>query len=746
MARLIISTDRAHGAAHSLAALLLAMCVLNNAAPAFAQSPDLPEPSNSAEPLVVLEADSLTRDEENQLIIAEGRVEARYGGRMLRADQLIYDLQKKTVRAKGGVELIEADGSVRFADEVEVDSGLSAGVATGFAVRLEGGGTLAAGSAIRNQDGSAELGRMIYTACPICENGKDSSPTWTLKARRARQDTQNNLIVYRDAVLRLKGVPVLYLPYFAHPDPSAERQSGFLTPEIGRNTRTGWFVTQPYLWAVDPYTDFTIAPQAFVRVNPLLKLDLRRRFYSGAAQFSGSIGYDRDFDNTGARFGNRTVRGHVFGTGEFRIDETWHWGFSLARTTDDLYLRRYGIPSADTRRGIYGGDITRLYSQINLVGQRSNSYSEVSAIAVQGLRFDDNRDTTPTALPIGETEHVFRDPLLDGQFRLKASTAVVARSGDGVDSARLSAGFQYALNRKIGPGIVVEPFAQGRSDVYRIGGRPGDPDSLIRSSGLVGAEVRWPLVRPGEHVDVLIEPIALAAYASSDGNDPRIPNEDSIRFELDESALFRANAAPNYDVVEPGPRASFGLRAAATTRLGSISVVGGRRWWAQLRPELFGALTNLDETLSDWVGGVDADLGPNFGGNVRFRLDDNLDIQRIDASARAKIWRLTASARYFNVDEQLSGLGPNSEIGGAADLQFTRRWSAGFVVRRDLERDTNLSQGARLRYQDACTFIEFAYDRDQTFDRSLGPSTTFSIRIGLSTLGVLGSNNRRDQF
>lgn len=743
MARLIISTDRATGASQTLAALLVSLCVIGTSA--HAQSASSAEPAVSAEPLVVLEADSLHRDEEKQLIIAEGRVEARYGGRLLRAEQLIYDLQKKTVRAKGGVELIEADGSVRFADEVEVDSALNAGVATGFSVRLEGGGTLAAGSAIRNEDGSAELGRMVYTACPICDDG-EGSPTWTLKARRARQDTKNNLIVYRDAVLRLKGIPVVYLPYFAHPDPSAERQSGLLPPEIGRNTRTGWFVTQPYLWTVDPYTDFTIAPQAFVRVNPLLKLDLRRRFYSGSAEFSGSIGYDRDFDNTGARFGNRTVRGHVFGTGDFRIDENWRWGFSLARTTDDLYLRRYGIAGAETRRGIYSGDITRLYSQINLVGQDSNSYSEVSAISVQGLRFDDTSDTTPAALPIGETEHVFRDPLLDGQFRLQASTAVVARGGDGIDSTRISAGFSYALNRKIGPGILVQPFAQGRGDAYRIAGGSGDPDTLIRSNGVVGAEVRWPLIRPGNRVDVLIEPIAMAAYASSDGNDPRIPNEDSIRFELDESALFRANAAPNADVFEPGPRASFGLRAAATTQLGSISAVAGRRWRSQLRPELFGALTNLDETLSDWVGGVDADLGPNFGGNVRFRLDNNLNIQRIDASARAKIWRLTTAARYFAVDEALSGLGPNSEISGTADVRLTRHWSAGYTVRRDLERNTNLSQGARLRYSDDCTFLEFSYDRDQIFDRTLGPATTFSVRIGLSTLGILGTNNRRDNF
>ena len=56
-----------------------------------------------------------------------------------------------------------------------------------------------------------------------------------LAAPRAHrdQDLENKRIEYRDALLDIYGVPVMYLPYFSHADPSVKRASGFLVPSIG---------------------------------------------------------------------------------------------------------------------------------------------------------------------------------------------------------------------------------------------------------------------------------------------------------------------------------------------------------------------------------------------------------------------------------------------------------------------------------------------------------------------------------
>src|SRR5262249_22216501 len=157
------------------------------------------------------------------------------------------------------------------------------------------------------------------------------------------------------------------------------------------------------------------------------------------------------------------------------------------------------------------------------------------------------------------------------------------------------------------------------------------------------AEISWPFMRPGERFDVILEPVVMAAFASSEAEDDRIVNEDSLAFELDDSNLFRPNAAPNYDLWEPGARVSAGLRATARARTGeSASLTFGRRWREE-QGEGFTEANNLAGETSDWVAAAQMDLGSWFGTEARFRLDDEtLEVQRIDLGVRA-------SAGRFNV-------------------------------------------------------------------------------------------------
>ena len=59
------------------------------------------------------------------------------------------------------------------------------------------------------------------------------------EAERVTQDRRRRVIVYRNAVIRVRGVPVLWTPYFAHADPTAERASGLLVPRIQVSNRRG---------------------------------------------------------------------------------------------------------------------------------------------------------------------------------------------------------------------------------------------------------------------------------------------------------------------------------------------------------------------------------------------------------------------------------------------------------------------------------------------------------------------------
>ncbi len=212
-------------------------------------------------------------------------------------------------------------------------------------------------------------------------------------------------------------------------------------------------------------------------------------------------------------------------------------------------------------------------------------------------------------------------------------------------------------------------------------------------------------------------------------------------FELDDSNLFRPNAAPNYDLWEPGQRISAGVRATARGHGGeSASLMLGRRWRDEPAPG-FGPQNNLSDNASDWVVAAQADAGRNFGAEARLRVnDETLDIKRIDLGVRASIDRFSGSARYFSINDTLSPGDPSEEISGNLGVELARGWRAQFGMTRDLDSDINLRQDIRAIYEDDCTFLEIAYTRSETQTGAIGPGEGIHIRIGLRSLGVFGGS------
>ncbi|MES1197265.1 MAG: LPS assembly protein LptD, partial [Pseudomonadota bacterium] len=498
------------GAAVFAAALMVTVAPAALAQTAQPAAPRTPAPAPAPAPddgMVLLEADVLTNDQGANVITAEGDVEARYQGRTLRADRVVYDLNAGTIHATGNVQVVHPDGSVEYAEEMQSDEDLNIGVATELRARFGPNGTLVARAAVRESPTRNELRNVIYTSCPICTDGT-KPPTWAFRARRAIQDQESRVITYHSATFEVAGVPVLYLPYFGHPDPTSGRHSGLMIPDAGANRRVGAFYEQGYYWAISPYTDLTAGVRVHENVNPLLGVQFRKRFYSGDMEIDGTVTQERDFGSDGVKFGDDTTRSSLFARGRFQINDYWDWGFGAERISDDLYLRRYDISGVGEQRGPYIGDTHRLISQLYAVGQNATSYSSITAVSFQGLRFSDTPDLLPNILPIAETEHVYYDPLIRGQLRVQANMAVLQRSAATSlttpgDDARVSASATYRKDAIFGPGWVISPFAEARADVFNVETTPGHKETFERSLALGGAEFSWPFMRPGERFDLI---------------------------------------------------------------------------------------------------------------------------------------------------------------------------------------------------------------------------------------------------
>jgi LPS-assembly protein len=744
-----------------LTCLASAMVALSAGATAAGQTPVAP-PANppAASPdsdQVLLRADMITDDVKNLVTTAEGNVEVRVGQRMLRADRLVYDQNKQTMRAQGNVQIVDENGGVQFADEIEADEDFRNGFATRFSTRLGGNAIATASSAVRTDGTRNALEQVVYTGCPICEeNGNE--PTWSLRSRRAVQNTETQMITYQDAVLEIKGVPVLYLPYFAHPDPSSKRRSGFMVPDIGNDSRLGAFYEQPYYWAISPHQDVTIAPMFTSNVNPLIKIDYRKRFFSGYVAAETSFTFEKDFNNDG-KFGEEEWRGHIYGVGRFNINQDWQWGFGVERQTDDLYDQRYDIDGEDDLRGLFASQPRQLLSQVFTTGQQEDFYFEGGAFLFQGLREGDIDEQFPKVVPSIFAQKVF-DLGKNGQIATDFSAVALFREAaetlpnndpalgtlDTLDAARATASADWGSQYIVGPGLVVEPFAMGRGDFYRVdnGSGAGSQD-ISRLLGLAGVQVSYPFIRRGDSVDIIVEPVAMIAYGNKSANNNDLPNEDSLVFEADESNLFKPNPNSNYDLWEGGGRAALGV--SATARIGKdveLSTLFGKRFREDADPA-FNQVSNLSGTESDYVASVKAEFGSALRTGARLRLDENFNVNRLDLDTNVNWWRLSGSARYFRVDKDnptTPGVTEQDEgLIWRGNLKVTDRWSAVVAQQRNLVLKENIGLSIGIGYQDECSYFLLAYERSGGRDRTLGPSEGIRFTFALTGLGGASSDN-----
>ena len=315
-----------------------------------------PQQPISRDQPVTFTADRVEYNRDTGIVTATGHVEAWQNDHILRADRITFDRNTNVAAASGNVVLVDPSGQVAFAEYAELTQGMRDGVLRGMRAILAENGKLAANGARRTEGQLNELSRAVYSTCNLCARDPAKPPLWQLRAYSAVQDVENKRIEYEDAVLEMYGVPVFYLPYFSHPDPSAKRESGFLVPSIGNDSHLGQFFSTPYYLVIDKDSDATITPLLATRSGPQISLDYREKFNNGSLKLDGSVAY-----------AETAMQGHLFTKGPFAYDDTWRYGFDINVASSARYLQRLPLPGAtggrradqpDLRRGIRPG---RLY-------------------------------------------------------------------------------------------------------------------------------------------------------------------------------------------------------------------------------------------------------------------------------------------------------------------------------------------------------------------------------------------------
>ncbi len=686
-------------------------------------------------------ADEITYDQELGLVTATGHVEISQIDRILIADSVSYNQRSDVIVASGNVSLLEPSGEVLFGDYVELTGDLREGTVKNFRLLLQDRSRFVAAFGRRTDGNQTILRRAVYSPCDLCRTDPQQPPLWQLKADRIEHDQEKHQIYYKDASLEMFGVPVFYTPYLEHPDPTVKRRSGFLVPIVGSSDTIGQSLTIPYYFALAPDYDLTVEPMFTTNVGVVLGGEYRQRFQNGRLDLNASATYTDKRDDNNNRLPGQELRGHVRGTGRFDIDDSWRWGFDLARATDDTYLARYKLLSR------YGfPSTTTLTSRSFLENFDGRSYGAGELYAFQGLRIGDDNGLAPLVLPLLQYNYVGEPGLYGGHLSFDVSGLSIVRS-EGTDTRRISVRGGWTLPYTAPAGDIYTVSAMLQGDIYNValGTRSDGPldatesGTFARIVPALGFNWRYPFVRNGDGYQQYIEPMVTAVVSPNSTGNRNIPNEDSRSFDLDYTNLFSMNRFGGIDRVESGPRLVYGVQTGITDDAGrNVSVFAGQSWQSNADSALE-KQSGLRKGTSDVVGRLTVQPYRYASAGYAFRADtESGRLVRSLATYSVGPPALRLDGAYLFIDKDAQ-----PEFGEDIDQLYTRlstrlteNWRFEIENLRSFNEDSgDLRWSANVLYGDECFIGGIFLQRRFVGSRDNPPDTSIVFRLVFRNLG-----------
>ena len=657
----------------------------------------------------------------DDLLTAEGAVEAFYKDARVKAARIVYDARTETLDITGPISLTDASGTVILADSANLSRDLQNGLLKSARMVMDQQLQLAALEINRIDGRYTRMDKVVASSCQVCPS--NPVPLWEIRARRVVHDQLERQIYFDHAQFRIAGVPVFYLPRLRMPDPTLKRATGFLQPEVRTTSELGPGLKLPYFIALGDHRDLTVTPYAATTRTRTLGLRYRQAFATGTIEANGALSDDD------IRPGK--TRGYLFLDGTFALPRDFKLGIDLQTVSDPAYLLDYGVTDTDW-----------LTSGVSVERARRNEYAAIGVYHHRSLRPGDDNATLPNLAADLEFERRFSPRYLGGEGRLsfqlhghrRSSSLAFDANGDGIvdgrDVSRATLSLGWHKSWVMPNGMVFSGATDLTADVYSIAQDVTFSGSVTRFLPQAAVELRWPWVRSSAGgASQVIEPVVQLVVAPDRLH--AVPNEDSTVATLDEGNLFSFSRFPGADGRELGNRLNLGLGWTRYDPAGwSLGVTGGRVFRARDLGQ-FTPGSGLDGRSSDWL--VSAQLRTNGGLSVQNRVlfDNGFDVSRNELNFGLARDRYSVDAGYlWMVADPAEGRPTaTSELVLDAGWDMANNWRGQLAGRYDF----NLQRAARaeigLSYRSECAVVDLSLSRRFTSSTSVAASTDFNLSV-----------------
>ena len=290
-----------------------------------------PPVTDRANQVTTISADEMEVRDRNQFLY-QGSVELQRADQSLTTDQARYNHETGLFEAEGSLRYQE-HGTEISGDRGRFNSKTDRGTIENASYRMSESSANGEASVVE-KDG-AYVSRYHQATYSTCD---PEARSWQLEASEIELDELEGWGSAKDAVVRFKGVPILYTPTYTFPL-DERRKSGFLFPSWGYDDIGGGDFSIPYYWNIAPNQDATLTPHIVSKRGAGISGNFRYLNSNSSGQVDGSILPSDDI------YGDDRYQLKVDHQGTLQMEQlanTADYSINYATLSDTQYLSDFG--------------------------------------------------------------------------------------------------------------------------------------------------------------------------------------------------------------------------------------------------------------------------------------------------------------------------------------------------------------------------------------------------------------------
>jgi LPS-assembly protein len=574
------------------------------------------------------------------------------------------------------------------------------------------------GNSSKKINNITEIKKAIFTSCKIT----DDCPPWSIKASNITHDLDKNDIIYENPILRVYDFPVLYFPKFTHPDPSVERRSGFLQPQLNDSDILGSSLYIPYFHTLSKNKDITFKPTVFD--SEIFMFQNEYRQVNENSNFIANFGLTKGYQTLNESK-NSIMNLFLKFTSQLKLDNfiNSNLDLSIQKITKDTFLKIFDTNLINLNENIKPSDQNKLKSEINLYLEHEDYNFDTGFIAYENLN-GLNSDRYQYILPYYNfSRNIYQNNLFNFNFSssgnndLKETNKLKSLINNNLNIQSVDYFTQLGLKNNLN--IYFKNLNTVGKNVENFKSSP-----QVDLMSIIDLKSSFPLVKYSDETINTITPKISFRINPGDMNDAS--NEDR---KLDVNNIFDINRLTLSDTFEDGKSLTLGLdykkeSLESINNYFEVKLAGVLR---DLKQEGIPLNSSINQKTSNLFGSVTYALSEKFNLDYNFSVDN--DLKTFEKNAIGVGFNFDNINTKFNFTEEDGKIGDTNVFENSTTINFNEDNFITFSTRRN--RKINFTEYYDLvyEYKNDCLVAGIKYKKSYYQDRDLKPKEDLLLSV-----------------